>query len=65
MKLLREKKGITQEQLAEKLNVKQSTISMWEHQKAMPTIMMVKKIAKVFGITEQEVIDNIINKEKE
>lgn len=53
---LRKKSKLTQMELAQKLKVKQNTISNWENGKAKPDIIMTTKIAEVFGVSTDEVI---------
>lgn len=46
----RSKKGLTQEALAEALHVSRSTISHWEHARALPDVETVKRIAQVLDV---------------
>lgn len=48
IKELRLQKGITQEQLAQHLNVAKSTIGMWENEKREPNFKMLIRIADYF-----------------
>ena len=48
----REAKGWTQEELASRLGVKQSTIAKWERQGAVYRKATQQKLAKVFGVDE-------------
>lgn len=43
LKLLRTKKGMTQEALAEKLNVSRSAIAKWESNNGIPEISNLKQ----------------------
>ena len=56
LKELRKESGLTQMELAHKLNVKQNTISNWENEKSKPDIIMATKLAEVLGVTTDEVI---------
>lgn len=56
LKELRKESGLTQMELAHKLNVKQNTISNWENGKSKPDIIMTTKLAEVLGVTTDEVI---------
>ena len=47
---LRKSKGLTQEELAEKLAVTSQAVSKWENGPSMPDIMLLPIIADVFGI---------------
>lgn len=48
---LREKHGLTQNQLAQRLGLKNSTISKYETSNVPPPALMVRKIAKTFGVS--------------
>ena len=48
---LREDRGITQEALAEALNVTGQSVSKWERGTSMPDVQMLPQIAVFFGIT--------------
>ena len=56
IKELREKKKITQLQLAEKLGVSDKAVSKWETAKGYPAITLLEPIAEVFGISLTELI---------
>ena len=51
IKKMREKKGITQQQLALILGVKQSTVGMWEVNKRKPRAIILPEIAKTLSCT--------------
>lgn len=53
---LREKKGLTQSELAEKLFVSDKSVSKWENGKGYPDISLLDPIAKVFGISVTELL---------
>jgi len=59
LKLLREEKNLTQEELAEDLFVSRTAISKWESGRGCPNIDSLKAIAKYFGVT----IDDLISSE--
>lgn len=48
---LRDIRGITQEALAEALNVASQTVSKWERSSSMPDVQMLPQIAVYFGVT--------------
>ena len=48
---LREKHGYTQKQLAQRLGLKNTTISKYETSNVPPPALMVRKIAKTFGVS--------------
>ena len=50
---------ITQEQLAEKLNVTRQAVSNWENGKTEPDIETLTKIAQIFDISIDELVDGI------
>ncbi|MEG0153610.1 MAG: helix-turn-helix transcriptional regulator [Cellulosilyticaceae bacterium] len=52
---LREKIGITQQQLADKVEVSRQTIVSLEGGKYNPSILLAYKISKVFGLSIEEV----------
>lgn len=48
------KAGMTQMQLANKVNVDQSTVSLWESGKIKPLRKIRKRLARVLGCTVDE-----------
>lgn len=56
LKKLRKEKGITQEQLAEILNVSGRTVSRWETGNNMPDISILVDIADYYDISIPEII---------
>lgn len=52
----RKKRGLTQEELAEKLDVSPATISKWERGISTPELSMVCKLADCFEITVDELL---------
>ena len=57
---LRKHKGLTQEELAERLYVSRTAISKWESGRGYPNIDSIKEIAAFFSIT----IDELLSSEK-
>lgn len=53
---LRKEKGLTQEQLGEKLGVTNKTVSRWENGNYMPDVEMLSLLSKEFGVTINELI---------
>lgn len=53
---LRKEKGMTQEQLGERLCVTNKTISRWENGNYMPNIEMLSLLSKEFGVSINEII---------
>lgn len=58
---LRKKNNLSQEDLAEKVDVARQTISKWEIGDTTPDINQVKIISKIFNISIDELVDNDIN----
>ncbi|MBE7017092.1 MAG: helix-turn-helix transcriptional regulator [Ruminococcaceae bacterium] len=56
LKELRKEKGLTQQQLAEKLNVSDGTVSRWETGSNMPDIGMLVYIADFYDVSIPEII---------
>ncbi|MBR5265098.1 MAG: helix-turn-helix transcriptional regulator, partial [Clostridia bacterium] len=46
---LRKSRGMSQEELAEKLEVSRQAVSRWEQGSAMPDMINLSKISKLFG----------------
>jgi len=57
---LRQKAGMTQLELAEKLNYSDKAISKWEHGDSLPDITVLAEIADLFGVS----IDALVRGEK-
>lgn len=53
----RKKVGLTQEAVAEKLGVSRQTISKWETDETLPDIRQSKKLASLYHITLDELVD--------
>lgn len=56
LKKLRKAKGITQEQLAEQLNVTRQAVSSWENGINQPDVETLARLAEYFGVTVEELI---------
>ena len=54
--VLRKEKGLTQEQLGEKLGVTNKTVSRWENGNYMPDVEMLSLLSKEFGVSINELI---------
>ena len=68
LKELRKEKGLTQEQLAEVLNVSSRTVSRWETGSNMPDISILVEIAGFYDVSIPEIVQGerkseIMNKE--
>ena len=55
---LRNKRGLTQQELADRLNVSRSLVAMWENGRRTPDYFSIAAMAKVFGVEKTEIIDN-------
>ena len=53
----RKKKGLSQEAVAEKLGVSRQTISKWETDETLPDIRQSKRLAALYRVTLDELID--------
>ena len=51
IKRLRKEKNLTQEELAEQLNISAPAVSKWENETSMPDISQVVPLANLFGVT--------------
>lgn len=57
---LRKKLNLSQEQLAEQLNVTRQTISKWELEETTPDIKQAKKLSEIFKVSLDELLDTNI-----
>ena len=64
LKTLRKSKGLSQEELAIKLNVVRQTISKWEQGLSVPDAEMLVSISEVFATPVSTIIGGNINEEK-
>ena len=55
---LRKKENLSQEQLAEKMNVTRQTISKWELNQTTPDIKQAKELSRLFKISLDELTEN-------
>lgn len=53
---LRKANGMTQRELAEKLNVSDKTVSRWERDDGVPELALVPVLAEIFGVTCDELL---------
>ena len=56
IRALREKKGLTQAQLAERLFVSDKTVSKWENGKGYPDITLLESVAGALGVSVAELL---------
>ena len=52
----RREKGLTQEELAEKLGVSSQAVSKWENDQSCPDISLLPQLCKIFGISTDELL---------
>ena len=64
IKLLREKKGLKQSELASKIGVSDKAISKWETAKGLPDISLIEPLSKALGVSVLELMsgNTITNK---
>lgn len=60
---LRKEKGMTQDDIAEKLNVSPQAVSKWENDISYPDIMLLPKIAQLLDTTVDELLSSEPKKE--
>ena len=53
---LRKAKGMTQRELAERLNVSDKAVSRWERDENAPDLSLIPVIAEIFGVTADELL---------
>lgn len=53
---MRKEKNLTQNELAEKLNISNKTVSKWETGKGMPEVSLMLPLCEVLGITVNELL---------
>ncbi|RJS61899.1 helix-turn-helix transcriptional regulator [Bacillus sp. PK3_68] len=63
IRILRKKHKLSQEQLAEKLNVSRQTIAKWENEEAVPDIYKCKILADIFQVTMDQLSRNMSEEE--
>ncbi len=54
--VLRKANGMTQRELAEKLNVSDKAVSRWERDECAPDLSLIPVIADIFGVTADELL---------
>ena len=54
---LRKEKGMTQKDLADMLNVTDKAVSKWERNIALPDTATIPKIAEIFGVSVEELMN--------
>ena len=54
--MLRKEKGMTQEELSQKMEVSAQAVSKWENDQTCPDITSLPKLAKLLGVTVDELL---------
>lgn len=54
---LRKSKGLTQLELAERLNYSDKAVSKWERGEGLPDVLVLSKMAEIFDVTLAELVD--------
>ena len=57
IKAIRKSKGLSQQDLADKLNVVRQTISKWETGETIPDIYQTKRLSELYGLSLDELVD--------
>ena len=57
LKEIRKDCGLTQKQVADKLNVVESCYANWEQGRTEPNVAMLRKLSEIFGVS----LDDLIN----
>lgn len=53
----RKKKGLSQEEVAEKLGISRQTVSKWETDETLPDIRQSKRLAVLYGLSLDELVE--------
>ncbi len=66
IKRLREERGLTQAELARRLDVSSKTVSKWETAKGFPDISLLEPLAAALGVSVMELLsgDTVVNRNK-
>ena len=62
---IRKSKLLSQNDLAKKLDLKQSTIAMWENSKSIPPYKTMQKLADALEVDLQVIVNCFVKNEKE
>ncbi len=54
--VLRRERGMTQKELADRLNITDKAVSKWERGLALPDTAAIPKLAEIFGVSVEELI---------
>jgi len=64
MKYLRKMNGLTQGELAEKLDLKRSLIGSYEEGRGVPKLSVIKQMAELFGVSMDDLLGEELSKRK-
>ncbi len=64
LKQLRSSMRMTQEELAEKMNVSRQTIAKWENGESVPDVVRCSELSKIFNLSLDEIASFFIKNEK-
>ena len=59
LKEIRNRKGISQQQLADELNISRSVVAKWETGLALPSDENLELLSKYFEVPKEELIDTL------
>ena len=62
---LRKSKNLTQDEVAEKLNVTRQTISKWETDQSSPDFDKIAPLCELYGVTPNELLTDVVDIKKE
>ena len=62
--LLRKKHGLSQEELAEKMNVSRQSVSKWEGAQSIPELEKILLLSNLFGVTTDYLLKDEIESEE-
>ena len=54
---LRKEKGMTQKELADRLNITDKAVSKWERDAACPDTQLIPRLAEIFGVSIEELMN--------
>lgn len=58
LKEIRKRFGLSQEQLAEIMNVSRQAITKWENEDGLPDVSNLQELSKIFGVTVDYLLNN-------
>src|SRR5690606_5098597 len=61
LKFLRKRKGLTQQQFADALEIKRASVGAYEEDRAEPKYELLRKIARFYELTMDELANDVID----